>query len=323
MVRDQHGRVEQRVPGLLDGAARTLLSGDLHGDSSVSAGSTDEGLGSADARVSRSANSSDGEIGIAVIANALGVLDRRGEHRGRRDHARLAGALDAERVERRGRLEVVDVDRGGHLGDVGHEEVHERGVEQLARLVVDHPLVERPAHALGDAAVDLALDDHRVDQVAAVVDDGVLEDRDLGGVGVGLDDHRVHAVGEGRALGRVEVLALQPRLVVLGHRRLAGVADGELGGRLGRLVEGVAQRVGEHRDRAEVDRRVRSAPFTDTTPSTISRSSRRRLQRLGRDPQRLLRARAARRGGSPTRSSPRRARRTCRRRRASGGCRRW
>ena len=87
----------------------------------------------------------------------------------------------------------------GHLGDVGHQEVHERGVEQLARLVVGHPLVERAADALRDAAVDLALDDHRVDQVAAVVDDGVLQDLDLRRVRVGLDDHGVHAVGEGRA----------------------------------------------------------------------------------------------------------------------------
>ena len=150
--------------------------------------------------------------------------------------------------------------RVGHLGDVGHQEVHERRVEQLAGLVVGHPLVERAADALRDAAVDLALDDHRVDQVAAVVDDGVLEDRDLGGLRVGLDDHGVHAGGERRALGRVEVLALQARLVVLGHRRLARVADRELGGRLGRLVEGVAQRVGQHRDRAEVDRRCRARP---------------------------------------------------------------
>ena len=132
---------------------------------------------------------------------ALGVLDGSGEDGGRRDHAGLPRALDPERVEGRGRLEVVDVDRGRHLCDVGHEEVHEGGVEQLPGLVVGHPLVERTADALRDAAVDLALDDHRVDQVAAVVDDGVLQDGDLGGVGVGLDDDGVHAAGEGRALG--------------------------------------------------------------------------------------------------------------------------
>ena len=85
----------------------------------------------------------------------------------------------------------------------------------------------------------------------------------------------------------VEVAALEPGLVVLGDRRLAGVADRELRGRLGRLVEGVAQRVGQHGDGAEVDRGV-GVPRTETTPSTISRSSLGRLERLGRDPQRLL-----------------------------------
>ena len=43
-------------------------------------------------------------------------------------------------------------------------------------LVVDHPLVQRPADALRDAAVHLSLDDHRVDHVAAVVHHAVLQD---------------------------------------------------------------------------------------------------------------------------------------------------
>ena len=138
------------------------------------------------------------------------------------------------------------------LRGVGHQEVHEGGVEQLAGLVVDHPLVERAADALRHPAVHLALDDHRVDHGAAVVHHAVAQDPDLGGHRVGLDDRRVHAVGEGRLGGRVEVLALEPRLLVVGHRRLGGVvAAGELGGRLGRLVEGVAQRVGQHRDGAQ------------------------------------------------------------------------
>jgi hypothetical protein len=120
---------------------------------------------------------------------------------------------------------VVDVDVCGHLGDVGHQEVHERRVDQLPVVVVGHPLVERTPHPLRHAAEDLSLDDHRVDQRAAVVDDGVLQDPDLRGVGIGLDDDRVHARGERRALRGVEVAPLEPGLVVLGHRRLAGVAD--------------------------------------------------------------------------------------------------
>ena len=105
------------------------------------------------------------------------------------------------------------------------------------------------------------------------MDDGVLQDRDLGGLRVGLDDHRVHAGGERRALGRVEVPALQAGLLVLGHRRLAGVADRELGRGLGRLVEGVAQRVGQHRDACRGRSTVPGEPLTETTPSTICRSA--------------------------------------------------
>ena len=107
---------------------------------------------------------------------ALGVLDGRRDDGRHGDAARLAGALDAQGIQRRRGLEVVGLD-GRHLGRVGHEEVHEARVEQLARLVVGHPLVERATDALGDAAVDLALDDHRVDHRAAVVDDAVAQDR--------------------------------------------------------------------------------------------------------------------------------------------------
>ena len=49
---------------------------------------------------------------------------------------------------------MVDLD-DGHLGGVRHQEVHERRVQQLPMLVVDHPLVQRTPDALGDAAVHL------------------------------------------------------------------------------------------------------------------------------------------------------------------------
>ena len=163
--------------------------------------------------------------------------------------------------------------RVGHLGDVGHQEVHERRVEQLPGLVVGHPLVERAADALRDAAVDLALDDHRVDQVAAVVHHGVLEDRDLGGLRVGLDDHRVHAGGERRALGRVEVAcppgpARRPRrpAACRGRRRRTGWPPWTP--RRRRSAAGwTAPRPCRGRSTAS------ACPCTDTTPSTISRSS--------------------------------------------------
>ena len=50
---------------------------------------------------------------------------------------------------------MVDVDRGD-LRRVGHQEVHERGIEQLAVLVVGHALVQRAADPLRDTAEQLS-----------------------------------------------------------------------------------------------------------------------------------------------------------------------
>ena len=49
-------------------------------------------------------------------------------------------------------------------------------------LVVGHPLVERSPDALRDAAVDLALDDHRVDRCPQSWTTAYFTDPDLGRV---------------------------------------------------------------------------------------------------------------------------------------------
>ena len=71
---------------------------------------------------------------------------------------------------------------------------------------------------------------------------------------------RVHAVGERRLRRRVVVGALEPGLLAVERRLVRVGRRGELGGARGRLVERVAQRVGQHRDRAEVDLRRRGCP---------------------------------------------------------------
>ena len=53
-----------------------------------------------------------------------------------------------------------------------HAVVHVGAGQELAVLVVDAAFEQRLADALGDAAMHLALDDHRVDDVAEVVDRG-------------------------------------------------------------------------------------------------------------------------------------------------------
>ena len=81
----------------------------------------------------------------------------------------LADALDPERVDRRRRDRLVELEdrqpRGPRQRVVEH-----RARQELAVVAVDGPLPERLADALDDAAVELAVDDERVDLLADVVD---------------------------------------------------------------------------------------------------------------------------------------------------------
>src|SRR5258708_4308688 len=75
-----------------------------------------------------------------------------------------------------------------HGGVARHRVVHVSRREQLARLaVVDAAFQQRLADALRDPAVHLALDDHRIHDVAEVVAGGEVDDRRLSGLGVDLD----------------------------------------------------------------------------------------------------------------------------------------
>ena len=99
---------------------------------------------------------------------------RRCDGGGGGERAALARALDAERIERRGRDHVVDLERG-HVVGARQRVVHQRAGEELTGGVVDHLLEESVADAVRHAAVDLALDDDRVDHGAAVVHRDVAE----------------------------------------------------------------------------------------------------------------------------------------------------
>ena len=90
----------------------------------------------------------------------------------------LAAAAQAERVRRRGHLADLGRERRQHVG-AGQGVVHQRRRQELAGLgVVRAGLPERLAHALGDAAVRLAVEDHRIDGAAAVVHGRVAHELD-------------------------------------------------------------------------------------------------------------------------------------------------
>src|SRR5690242_14271316 len=102
------------------------------------------------------------------VLDAERVGDRVDHRGGGADRAGLAAALHAERVVRAGRLARVDLELR-HVVRARDRVVGEGAREQLPGRVVRAVLGERLADALGEPAVHLALDDHRVDDLAEVV----------------------------------------------------------------------------------------------------------------------------------------------------------
>ena len=97
---------------------------------------------------------------------------------------------------------LFDLHVRDHLG-ARHGVVDEaRGQELAALAVLDHLLHQDLAEALGDAAMDLALEPDRVDHRADIVDHGVAIDVDVAGLGIDLDLADMAAVGIGVLLGR-------------------------------------------------------------------------------------------------------------------------
>ena len=97
----------------------------------------------------------------------------------------------------------------GHFADLGREErqhigarhrvIHERARQELPVAgVVEALLQKRLADALRHAAMGLAVDDHRVDRAADIVDGGVAHDLDGAEFRVDLDLADMAAVREGR-----------------------------------------------------------------------------------------------------------------------------
>jgi hypothetical protein len=85
-----------------------------------------------------------------------------------------------------------------------HAVIHKRTGEQLAAgRVVDAVLSQRLADALHDATMDLALDDHRIQHDADVVDGGVGDESQFAGIRIDLDLGDMTAAGEGE-IHRIE-----------------------------------------------------------------------------------------------------------------------
>src|SRR6266446_5505255 len=134
---------------------------------------------------------------------AHGVGDGVGDRSGGADRAPLAHALDAPGRHGRRRFQVPNLGRR-HVVRLRQRVVHQRRREELAVVAVDDAFEQRLADPLGDGAVDLTLDDQRVDDGAAVLDEGVAPESDAPRLAIDLDDGDVHGAGERRPR-RVEV----------------------------------------------------------------------------------------------------------------------
>src|SRR6185369_9875323 len=110
-----------------------------------------------------------------------GVLHRVGDGGGAGDGAAFAHALDAEGIDGRAVLGERH-GNGRQVVGAGNGVVHEAAGEELAALAVDDGLHEPGADGLHGAALQLCLDDHRIDGTAGVVDHGIAEQAYGGGL---------------------------------------------------------------------------------------------------------------------------------------------
>ena len=87
-----------------------------------------------------------------------------------------------------------------------------------------HMFHQRLADALGDAAMDLAMDDQRIDGAADIVDRGVVHELDGAGLRIDLDLADMAAIGKARlgdglvAFGRERAAQIVRQIAALGRR---------------------------------------------------------------------------------------------------------
>src|SRR5262249_26236257 len=124
--------------------------------------------------------------------------------------ARFAAALGAERIVGAGLALVTFGGERRQIVRARYRVIHERAADELAAAVVGATLEQRLADALREAAVDLALDDHRVDNGADVVDAPESDDLDAAGVRIDLELTGMRAVAEGEARRIVDPVSCQP-----------------------------------------------------------------------------------------------------------------
>src|SRR5262245_13322096 len=130
-------------------------------------------------------------------------IERRADHRrGRADGTRFPAALGAKRDVGAGLAFVALSDERREIVRARHRVSHERPADGLATASIGATLQQRLAHALGKAAMDLGLDDHRINDGADVVDAPETDDLDAACLRIDfkLADMRPITEGEARRI---------------------------------------------------------------------------------------------------------------------------
>src|SRR5580692_8469687 len=135
------------------------------------------------------------------VFSADGVGDGVDDRGGRGDRAGLAAAFDAERIGR-APCQRCSNRHGWKVIGPRHGVVHERAGHELAPLVVNCALTQCLPYSLRDAAVDLALDNHRIDDDAEIVHRRPGDNLGVAGFRIDLDLADM-ATGRESEIGRV------------------------------------------------------------------------------------------------------------------------
>ena len=112
---------------------------------------------------------------------------------------------------------VRSVSMLGTMERLGHGVIHEAAGEQLAILIVDHLFVERLRQPLGHAPMYLAIDDERINDIAAVVHGHKTVLCHIRRCQVDLDNTDVRAEGESGIAGLKATRGLQARFEIRRH----------------------------------------------------------------------------------------------------------
>src|SRR5262249_3531609 len=124
-----------------------------------------------------------------------GIVDGVDDRRRRADGAALAQPFGLGDGRWRQRLEMMDFDRWDFPR--GRRQIIRQACrENIAGLIVDDLLEQRVGDGLGNAAVDLPVDDHGIDQASGIFRHQKPFDHDAAGLHVHLDHGDVAGIGE-------------------------------------------------------------------------------------------------------------------------------